>query len=114
MRVTAAEREKARQYTDFGALTLALKDAVTELQRITKRDKADVLLVERRVRILTADESSCTADVVGDSGDYRVSIYRDGNVLVRECSCGYGKVHPILGGCSHTKAVDMVWREGIT
>ena len=114
MRTTAEERRRAAAYTDFGALTLALKDAVMELRKLTKRDKADVLLCERRVRILTADETSCTADVVGDSASYRVSTYRDGNVLVRECTCDFGKVHPVLGGCSHTKAVDKVWREDIT
>ena len=114
MRVTPEERKRATAYTDFAALVEALRDATEQLHRLTKRSKAETLLVERRVRVLAADETSCAADVIGDSGTHRVSIFRDGNTLVRECSCDYGQVHPVLGGCSHTKAVEYVWREDAT
>lgn len=110
MRLNATDRKKAAAYTDFASLVVALKEATTELRRLTKRPKEDALLVEGHVRIIGANAEKCRADVTGDTGTYRVNIGRDGRLLVRECTCEMGQFHPVACNCTHVKAVMKVWR----
>jgi len=78
---------------------------------VNRDDKAQRILTARGVRILAADEQSVVADVTGDHGIYRVTIYTEGRRTVRECSCPYStEYHPIAVDCSHTRAVMYVWR----
>lgn len=77
---------------------------------MNREQKAELLLTERRVRILQADESSVVADVLGDSALYRVSAYRQGSALIKECTCAYTRQHhPYAADCSHVLAVLHVW-----
>ena len=77
---------------------------------MNRDQKAKLLLSERRVRILQADETSVVADVLGDSALYRVSAYPEGTALVKECSCTYTHDHhPYAADCSHVLAVLHVW-----
>ena len=81
---------------------------------MTKHDKANRLLVLRKVRILNSDESSVMACVDGDHGQYAVSEWMEDGEMMRECSCPYSNFHPIAR-CSHLIAVETVWqpeREG--
>ena len=109
MRLTADQRKKAASYTDFAALVVALREGVAELKRANKRPKWEALLTERRVNIIGANREKVRADVTGDSGTYRVDIYRDGGRLTRECSCEAGRHHPIAANCHHVRAVQAVW-----
>ena len=84
---------------------------LADTKKAAKMPKADVLLSESRVRIVSCDEDSCTAFVQGDHDAYRVRIYRDDmGREIRECSCIYSaNFHPIAAGCSHVKAVQKVF-----
>lgn len=108
MNLTASQRKHG--YNDFFVAVADMRKAVAELKRLLRREKAETLLSERRVRIFTCDEDSLTATIRGDEGDYLVSYFTDRTLLVKECSCPFGQQHPVKGGCSHTKAIDRVWQ----
>lgn len=108
MRVTAEERRKASDYSDFGALVVALKDAVTVLQRITKRPKWEALLCENRVNIL-ADRID--AHVSGDSGEYLASVWTENGKEMWDCDCPHGAY--TAKPCSHVQALRTIWKPTI-
>ena len=66
--------------------------------------KAARLLYQRRVRLLTCGEDHCEAEVVGDSGRYRVTLERGG----WSCNCRLRDVRPSWA-CSHVASVSLAY-----
>ena len=96
-------------YGELAELFVSLRELVADLKRFTRRPKDETLLIERRVRVLQADNEGIVADVRGDSDSYKVAVYTDEGRTIRECSCEYGLHHPINSQCSHVKAVERIW-----
>ena len=79
------------------------------MARLSADTKADALLLQHRVRVLSANSRGIVCAVIGDTDTYRVRVYRDGGLLVRECTCEHGQVHPVAANCSHVKAVQRIY-----
>ena len=71
--------------------------------------RADALLTQSRVHILSADPSRITAHIVGDEHTYLTELWVQGREVMRSCTCTNADYHPAAPRCAHCRALSRVW-----